>query len=168
MVRTFHFAVVKETEVVLNNDAGTRRQVLHTAVVDVTNPYVKVIAGYKGMWPKAGNYGVQSTSTQALEAERLGYGNVVIATNTTLSWYDDAYYAANGDKRYRENKGRRHYRHKFARWNIKIRIQIKILWISKGGKHTAKISGNILKHKKLYFHLQMENKRHQKYHHFAK
>ena len=86
---------VKETEVVLNNDAGTRRQVLHTAVVDVTNPYVKVIAGYKGMWPKAGNYGVQSTSTQALEAERLGYGNVVIATNTTLSWYDDAYYAAN-------------------------------------------------------------------------
>ena len=86
---------IQETEIVLNNDAGTRRQVLHTATVDLNNPYTKVIAGYKGMWPKEGNYGVQSTSVQALEAEKLGYGNVVVATNTTLSWYTSAYYKAN-------------------------------------------------------------------------
>ena len=84
---------VKEYEQVLNNDAGTRRQVLHTAVVDVNNPYVKVIPGTKGMWPQEGNYGVQSTSTQALEAEKLGYGNVVVATNFSLSWYTEAYYS---------------------------------------------------------------------------
>ena len=86
---------VKETEMVLNNDEGTRRQVLHTAVVDLNNPYVKVIAGYKGMWPKEGNYGTESTSVQALNAEKLGYGNVVVATNTTLSWYNHDYYKKN-------------------------------------------------------------------------
>jgi len=83
---------VKEYEQVLNNDAGTRRQVLHTAVVDVNNEFVKVIPGTKGMWPQPGNYGTQSTSTQALEAEKLGYGNVVVATNCSLSWYNEAYY----------------------------------------------------------------------------
>ena len=74
---------IQETELVLNNDAGTRRQVLHTAIVDVTNPYVKVIPGTKGMapdengnWPSG--FGTQSTSVQALEAEKLGYGNVVV------------------------------------------------------------------------------------------
>lgn len=83
---------VKEYEQVLNNDGGTRRQVLHTAVVDVNNPFVKVIPGTKGMWPQPGNYGTQSTSTQALEAEKLGYGNVVVATNCSLSWYTEDYY----------------------------------------------------------------------------
>ena len=86
---------IQENEIVLNNDAGTRRQVLHTAVVDVNNPYVKVIPGTKGMWPQEGNYGVQSTSVQALEAEKLGYGNVVVATNCSLSWYTEAYYKQN-------------------------------------------------------------------------
>ena len=42
---------VMETELVLNNDAGTRRQVLHTAIVDLNNPFVKVIPGTKGMEP---------------------------------------------------------------------------------------------------------------------
>ena len=86
---------VEEFEQVLNNDGGTRRQVVHTAVVDVNNPFVKVIPGTKGMWPEAGNYGTQSTSTQALEAEKLGYGNVVVATNCSLSWYTEAYYTQN-------------------------------------------------------------------------
>ena len=86
---------VKETELVLNNDAGTRRQVLHTAIVDVNNPFVKVIPGTKGMWPEEGNYGTQSTSVQALEAEKLGYGNVVVATNCSLSWYTSDYYKKN-------------------------------------------------------------------------
>ncbi|MBQ8301985.1 MAG: phosphodiester glycosidase family protein, partial [Clostridia bacterium] len=86
---------VKETELVLNNDEGTRRQVLHTAIVDLNNPFVKVIPGTKGMWPEEGNYGTQSTSVQALEAEKLGYGNVVVATNASLSWYTEAYYKEN-------------------------------------------------------------------------
>ena len=86
---------VAESEIVLNNEAGTRRQVLHTVAVDINNPYTKVIAGYKGMWPQAGNYGTQSTSVQALEAEKLGYGNVVAATNTTLNWYTAQYYIDN-------------------------------------------------------------------------
>ncbi len=86
---------VTEYEQVLNNDDGTRRQVLHTAVVDVNNPFVKVIPGTKGMWPKPGNYGTQSTSAQALEAEKLGYGNVVVATNCSLSWYTEQYYVDN-------------------------------------------------------------------------
>ncbi len=86
---------VKEYEHVLNNDAGSRRQVLHTALVDVNNPFVKVIPGTKGMWPEEGNYGTQSTSVQALEAEKLGYGNVVVATNCSLSWYTEDYYKQN-------------------------------------------------------------------------
>ncbi len=86
---------IDETEIVLNNDAGTRRQVLHTVAVDLNNPYTKVIPGYKGMWPEEGNYGTESTSTQALNAEKLGYGNVVAATNTTLSWYTSTYYKNN-------------------------------------------------------------------------
>ena len=85
---------IEETEVVLNNADGTRRQVVHTVKIDMNNPYTKVIPGYKGMIPTAGNYGTESTSAQALNAEKLGYGNVVAATNAMLSWYSSAYYKA--------------------------------------------------------------------------
>ncbi len=83
---------IAENEVVLNNDAGTRRQVVHTVAVDLNNPYTKVIPGTKGMWPQEGNYGTEATSVQALNAEKLGYGNVVAATNVCLSWYTEQYY----------------------------------------------------------------------------
>lgn len=83
---------ILETEQVLNNAAGTRRQVVHTATVDLNNPYTKIIPGYKGMWPQMGNYGLEAPSVQALNAEKLGYGNVVAATNCCLSWYTEAYY----------------------------------------------------------------------------
>lgn len=86
---------IEETEVVLNNEDGSHRQVVHSVKVDMNNPYTKVIPGYKGMIPTAGNYGTESTSTQAKNAEALGYGNVVAATNAMLSWYDSAYYKAN-------------------------------------------------------------------------
>lgn len=86
---------IEETEIVLNNAEGTKRQVVHSVKVDMNNPYTKVIPGYKGMIPTEGNYGTQATSTQAKEAEKLGYGNVVAATNAMLSWYDSAYYKAN-------------------------------------------------------------------------
>jgi hypothetical protein len=63
---------IQETEIVLNNDAGARRQVLHTVTVDLNNPYTKVIPGTKGMWPQAGNYGTEGTFIQASNAEKLG------------------------------------------------------------------------------------------------
>ena len=88
---------VDETEIVMNNAEGTKRQVLHTVTVDMNNPYTKVIPGYKGMIPTYGNYGTESTSTQALWAEEHGYGNVVAATNAMLSWYTGAYYEAHPD-----------------------------------------------------------------------
>ena len=86
---------ITETEIVINNEDGSKRQVVHSVKVDMNNPYTKIIPGYKGMVPTAGNYGTESTSTQAKNAEKLGYGNVVAATNAMLSWYDNAYYKAN-------------------------------------------------------------------------
>ena len=86
---------IEETEVVLNNADGSHRQVVHSVKVDMNNPYTKVIPGYKGMVPTAGNYGTEATSTQAKNAEALGYGNVVAATNAMLSWYNSDYYKAN-------------------------------------------------------------------------
>ena len=83
---------VQETEIVLNNAEGSQRQVVHSIKVDMNNPYTKVIPGYKGMIP---NYGTEATSTQAKNAEALGYGNVVAATNAMLSWYNSAYYTEN-------------------------------------------------------------------------
>ena len=83
---------IEETEVVINNAQSTRRQVVHSVKVDLNNPYTNIIPGYKGMIPKAGSYGTQTVSQQALAAEKLGYGNVVAATNATLSWYTEAYY----------------------------------------------------------------------------
>ena len=83
---------ITETEIVLNNAAGTRRQVMHTATVDFNNPYVKVIPGYKDMNPTVGHFGTEATSYQAKHAEELGYGNVVVATNAMLSWYTEQWY----------------------------------------------------------------------------
>ena len=83
---------VQETEVVINNAQATRRQVVHSVKVDMNNQYNNILPGYKGMVPKAGSYGTQTVSQQALAAEKLGYGNVVAATNATLSWYTEAYY----------------------------------------------------------------------------
>ncbi|MBO5402309.1 MAG: phosphodiester glycosidase family protein [Clostridia bacterium] len=85
---------IVESEIVLNNAAGSHRQVAHVVEVDLSNPYTKVIPSYKGMVPTPGNYGVQIMSQQAAFAEANGYGNVVAAMNLSLSWYDSAYYVA--------------------------------------------------------------------------
>ncbi len=85
---------IVESEIVLNNDAGDRRQVLHVVEVDMDNPYTKVIPSAKGMTPTPGSYGVQTMDLQAAYAEANGYGNVVAAMNISLSWYDSAYYDA--------------------------------------------------------------------------
>ena len=85
---------IEETEVVLNNDGGSRRQVVHSVSVDLDNPYNDIIPGYTGMAEAVHNkeFRVGVVSEQARSAERLGYGNVVAATNTTLSWYTEQYY----------------------------------------------------------------------------
>jgi len=83
---------ITEAEIVLNNDAGSHRQVAHVVEVDLNNPYAKVIPSYKGMIPTEGEYGTQAMSQQAAWAEKNGYGNVVAAMNLSLSWYDSAYY----------------------------------------------------------------------------
>ena len=78
---------ITESEIVLNNDAGDRRQVLFVMEADLSNEYVKVINSYMGMIPEYGNYKIGGMSAQAAYAEANGYGNVVGAMNTTLSWY---------------------------------------------------------------------------------
>ncbi len=83
---------IVESEIVLNNDAGDRRQVMHVVEVDMDNEYTKVIPSTKGMIPTAGSYGVQTMDHQAAYAEENGYGNVMAAMNISLSWYDSTYY----------------------------------------------------------------------------
>ncbi len=86
---------ITESEIVLNNDAGTHRQVAHVVEVDINNPYTKVMPSYKGMAEglEAKDYGVQIMSQQAAYAEANGYGNVVAAMNLSLSWYTGTYYS---------------------------------------------------------------------------
>ena len=78
---------ITESEIVLNNDDGSKRQVLFVMEADLNNEYVKVINSYTGMVPEYGNYKTGVMSQQAALAEQLGYGNVVGAMNTCLSWY---------------------------------------------------------------------------------
>ncbi len=78
---------IKEAQIVLNNDDGSYRQVLFVMEADLNNEYVKVINSYTGMVPQYGNYQVSGMTNQAAIAEQMGYGNVVGAMNTTLSWY---------------------------------------------------------------------------------
>ena len=87
---------VVESEIVLNNDAGSHRQVAHVVEVDINNPYTKVMPSTYKMAEglKAKDYKVQTMSQQAAYAEANGYGNVVAAMNIALSWYDSDYYDA--------------------------------------------------------------------------
>lgn len=86
---------ISESEIVLNNDSLTHRQVAHVVEVDIDNPYTKVIPSYYHMKPTPGNYAVEVMSSQARWAESHGYGNVVAAMNLSLSWYDSQYYIDN-------------------------------------------------------------------------
>ena len=87
---------ITESEIVLNNDAGSHRQVAHVVEVDIHNPYTEVIPSTYKMAEGLENkeYATQIMSKQAAYAEANGYGNVVAAMNIALSWYDSAYYTA--------------------------------------------------------------------------
>ncbi len=86
---------IVESEIVLNNAAGSHRQVAHVVEVDPYNPYAKVMPSYNGMAEAldAKDYKVEVMSEQVAYAEANGYGNVVAAMNLSLSWYNSDYYS---------------------------------------------------------------------------
>jgi hypothetical protein len=96
---------ITESEIVLNNDDGSRRQVLFVMEANLNNEYVKVINSYNGMIPEYGNYKTGVMSEQAAYAEANGYGNVVGAMNTALSWYNTPPYTTTSPERVGEPLG---------------------------------------------------------------
>ena len=77
---------ITESQIVLNSDDGSRRQVLFVMEADLNNEYVKVINSYSKTEAVYGGYKTGVMSEQAAVAESQGY-NVVGAMNTCLSWY---------------------------------------------------------------------------------
>ncbi len=82
---------IKETEIVLNNDAGDRRQVIHLMEADISNQYTRVISSYTKM--DTSNYAISTIPEHAAYIEDVWGENVVGAMNTCLSWYNSAAYA---------------------------------------------------------------------------
>ena len=82
-----------ETEMVINNSSGTRRQVMHIMEVDPSNPDISILPGYYGIdqdlsdvnnWKAAG-----VTETVKYYEDNFGY-NVVGAMNTSLAYDNNA------------------------------------------------------------------------------
>lgn len=82
---------ITETELVLNNDAGNQRQVLHIMEADMSNPYTKVTTSYTNM--DTSNYAVSNMLVQANWVRDNWGWNVVGAMNSCLSWYNSSVYA---------------------------------------------------------------------------
>ena len=82
---------IKESEIVLNNDAGDRRQVIHLMEADISNEYTRVISSYTNM--DTSNYAISTIPEHAAFIENEWGENVVGAMNTCLSWYNSAAYA---------------------------------------------------------------------------
>jgi len=85
-----------ETEMVLNNSSGTRRQVLHIIEVDPSNPDVSIVPGYYNIDKLANNPADSSAYKAAGVTDvadyydtTLGY-QVVGAMNTDLDYTDNA------------------------------------------------------------------------------
>ncbi len=85
-----------ETELVLNNSNGSRRQVLHVLECDPSNPDISIIPGYYNIdkdisnndnWVAAG-----MTDMTAKYENELGY-NVVCGMNTALAYDNNAPYS---------------------------------------------------------------------------
>jgi len=96
---------ITESEIVLNNNDLSHRQVAHVVEVDMNSQYTEVVPSYKCMIPEVGKYGTQIMSEQAKWAEANGKlwapegwckedgtVNVVAAMNLSLSWYNSEYY----------------------------------------------------------------------------
>jgi len=76
---------ISESEIVLNNDNGTRRQVLYVMEADMNSEYTKVIGSYAEM--NTSKYQTSTMDVQAAWVEENWDMNVVGAMNTCLSWY---------------------------------------------------------------------------------
>ena len=76
---------ISESEIVLNNDDGTRRQVIHVMEADMNNEYTKVIGSYAEM--NTSKYQTATMDVQAAWVEDNWNLNVVGGMNTCLSWY---------------------------------------------------------------------------------
>ena len=78
---------ISESEIVLNNANGTRRQVSHVMVADLNNRYAKVTTCYANMDTSV--YDTATVMEMAEAAESVKGYNVVGGMNTTLSWYNN-------------------------------------------------------------------------------
>ena len=84
---------ITESEIILNNSAGTRRQILNVLEVDVNNPNVEILAGYYGVdqdLTDSKNWSARTMDkTMDYYRDVLGY-NVVAGMNTALTYVSDA------------------------------------------------------------------------------
>ena len=90
---------ITESEIIVNNSSGSRRQVLHVVEADINNPYASVMTSYTNMQPEtyitSDKYDVSGMSKHAADIEQnFGY-NVVAGMNCCLSWYNSAEYVSN-------------------------------------------------------------------------
>ena len=87
---------ISESEIVLNNDAGSYRQVIHVMEANVNNEYAKVIGSYAEMNTKKYQTADMYAQTTWI---RDNWGlNVVGGMNTCLSWYNGDTYTKNPDR----------------------------------------------------------------------
>ncbi len=82
---------ITETEIVLNNENGDRRQVVHLMEADISNEYTRVISSYTNM--DTSKYAISTIPEHAAFIENEWGENVVGAMNTCLSWYNTDVYA---------------------------------------------------------------------------
>ena len=90
---------ITESEIILNNSTGERRQAVHVMQVDISDPYASILPSYMGMNPTPGNFKLGTMSQQANWVEKNMGLNVVGAMNTCLSWYTGDYYEQNPDRK---------------------------------------------------------------------
>ena len=80
-----------ESEIIINNDEGSRRQVVHVIEVDPTNDNISVMPTFKNIsndvdYTDTNNWGIMEMSKQAAYIESTLGKNVVGAMNVCLSW----------------------------------------------------------------------------------
>ena len=80
-----------ETEIVINDETGNNRNVIHAIEVDLTNPNISVMPTNKNIsetvdYTNTENWGIQTVTEQAAHVENNLGLNVVGAMNVSLSW----------------------------------------------------------------------------------
>ena len=86
-----------ESEIILNDDTGNNRNVVHVIEVDLKNPNISVMPTYKGIseevdYSDSSTWGSQIMSEQVAHVEENLGLNVVGAMNVSLSWgFDHPY-----------------------------------------------------------------------------